>query len=66
MADRAFVLGRLRRELRHAEDVHEDAYAARLRAEISRLSAGTPENPARETLAPRPAAARRKPARTGR
>lgn len=53
MATRAHVLGQLERELRHARDVREDGYAAELEQEIARLSAGTPENPVRETLAPR-------------
>ena len=59
MADRAFVIGRLQRELQAAEDVHEEAYAAQLRAQIARLSAGTPDNPARETAAKRPARSRK-------
>ena len=66
MATRAHVLGQLQRELRHAEDVREDGYAAQIRQEIARLSAGTPDSPVRETLAPRQAPARRKPARPGR
>ena len=59
MADRATVLGRLERELRHARDVHADGYAAEILREIARLSAGTPANPVRE-LASRPG---RKPGR---
>jgi len=60
VADRAFVIGRLQQELRAAEDVHADEYAAQLRAQIARLSAGTPDNPARETTAARrPARSRR-------
>ena len=51
MATRAHVLGALRQELRHAQDCHAVAYAAELEREISRLSAGTPADPARETLA---------------
>ena len=51
MATRAHVLGQLQRELRHALDVRADAYAAQIEREIARLSAGTPEHPARETLA---------------
>lgn len=53
MADRAIVLGGLQRELRAAEDVHEERYAAELRREIARLSAGTPVSPVRETAAAR-------------
>ena len=59
MADRAYVLGRLTRELQAAEDVHEDRYAEQLRQQIARLSAGTPDNPVRETAATRPPAKRR-------
>jgi hypothetical protein len=60
VASRAHVLGELQRELRAARDVREDAYAAQLEREIARLSAGTPDNPVRETAArPRPAARRR-------
>ena len=51
MATRAHVLGELQHELRHARDCHADAYAQQLEQEIARLSAGTPENPVRETLA---------------
>lgn len=53
MTDRAFVLGRLQRELRAAEDVHEDGYAAEIRQEIARLSQGTAANPATERTAAR-------------
>ena len=60
MADRATVLGGLRRELAAAEDVHEEQYAAELRAEIARLSQGSADNPAKETTAARrPARSRR-------
>ena len=60
MADRAFVIGRLQHELRAAEDVHEDVYAAELRRKIARLSQGNGDNPARETTAAkRPARSRR-------
>ena len=53
---RAATLTRLHRELAYARDAREDAYAARLEADIARLSAGSPANPARETLGgpPRP------------
>jgi hypothetical protein len=51
MASRAHVLGGLQRELLAARDVHADAYAAQLEREIARLSAGSPADPARETLA---------------
>jgi hypothetical protein len=51
VATRAYVLGQLQRELRHAQDCHAGAYAAQLEQEIARLSAGTPADPARETLA---------------
>ena len=61
MADRAAVLGALQRELWHARDVGEAAYAAQLEREIGQLSAGTAANPARETLTGRrPAAGRRR------
>ena len=60
MATRAHVLGELQRELRAARDVHEDGYAEQLQQQIARLSAGTPDNPVRET------AARPRPARKGR
>lgn len=59
MATREYVLGRLQRELRAAEDVHADAFAAELRTQIARLSAGTTVSPARETTA-RTAGTRRK------
>lgn len=59
MATRVHVLGQLQRELRAARDVHADAYAAQLEAEIARLSVGTPDSPVRET-ASRPKAAARK------
>lgn len=62
MADRAHVLGLLQCELRAAEDAHADVYAAELRGRIALLSAGSPHNPAAETLASpatrRPAARR--------
>jgi hypothetical protein len=51
VATRAHVLGQLQRELLHARDARADAYAQELEQEIARLSAGTPENPVRETLA---------------
>lgn len=60
MAVREYVLGRLRRELWHARDVHADVYAAELQAQIDQMSAGSPDNPARETTSRRPAANRRK------
>ena len=60
MAARAHVLGELQRELWHARDVHEDGYAAEIERKIARLSAGTADNPVRETAArPRPARRRR-------
>ena len=64
MATREHVLGQLRLELAAARDAREDRYATRLEAQIMRLSAGTPADPARETLAAgRPAA--RKAAKRG-
>lgn len=48
MADRALVLGRLRQELWHARNVHEDGYAAELEREIAALSQGSAANPATE------------------
>lgn len=61
MADRAFALARLQEELRHAEDVREEQYAAELRQEIARLSRGSADNPATEKTmaARRPARSRR-------
>lgn len=53
MATREHVLAGLQSELRHAEANGASAYAARLRAQIARLSAGSPDNPARETTAAR-------------
>jgi hypothetical protein len=53
LADRAFVLGRLQRELQAARDVHEDGYAAELERRIAALSQGSPGNPATETTAAR-------------
>ena len=66
MATREHVLGQLQRELRAARDAHADGYAAEIERKIARLSAGTPADPARETLAPARAPSRRKPARQGR
>lgn len=48
MADRAYALGLLQRELAAARDVHEDGYAAELERRIARLSQGSSVNPARE------------------
>ena len=48
MADRAFVLGRLRRELAAARDVREYGYAAELEREIAALSQGSAADPRRE------------------
>lgn len=62
MATREHALGVLQRELRHARDVREDAYATQLEAEIRRLSQGSGDNPAREQ-ASRPRPARRTPRR---
>lgn len=53
MADRAHVLGLLKRELTAARDAREDAYAAELERRIARLCAGTAANPAKETTAAR-------------
>jgi hypothetical protein len=59
VADRAHVLGLLQRELAAAENAREVVYAARLRARIALLSAGTPDNPAAEKTAARRPARRR-------
>lgn len=53
MAGRAHVLGLLQRELAAARDVHADAYAAELERRIARMSAGSTQNPAKETTAAR-------------
>ncbi len=51
MADRAMTLGRLQGELRAAQDRRDITRAAVIEREIARLSAGTPADPLRETLA---------------
>jgi hypothetical protein len=60
VADRAHVLGELRTELARAEDFGETVYAAELEQKITRLSAGSAEDPAREV------ASRGKPVRSRR
>lgn len=48
MADRAHVLGELKAELARAEDFGEVAYAEELEQRITRMSAGSAQDPARE------------------
>lgn len=47
--DRAVVIGRLEAELRQAVGCFEHDRAAELRAQIARMSAGSTQNPAKET-----------------
>lgn len=52
---RTLVLSRLAAERRQAEGCRETGRVAEIDAQIARLSAGTTENPARETTGRRPA-----------
>jgi excinuclease UvrABC nuclease subunit len=56
MGDRAAVLAHLEAEARQAEGCFEYRRAAELRAQITQLSAGTPQPPAKETTTRRTAA----------
>lgn len=53
--NRAVFLGRLQAELRQAEWCSEEQRAAELRAQITRMSAGSAQSPARETTGRQPA-----------
>lgn len=63
MAGRADVLAGLKQELLHARDVGEVRYIRQLEAEIAKYSAGTPQNPLKETTSTATPAATR-PARS--